>query len=33
MRAVILRLYNKDYLSQAQVNQNQEQPMGAGWTA
>ncbi len=33
MRAVILRFYNKRLSESRASEQNQEQPMGAGWTA
>ncbi len=33
MRAVILRFYNKRLSESRTSEQNQEQPMGAGWTA
>ena len=32
MRAVILRFYNKRLSEPRASEQNQEQPMGAGWT-
>ncbi len=33
MRAVILRFYNKRLSESRAIEQNQENPMGAGWTA
>jgi hypothetical protein len=33
MRAVILRFYNKRFSESRAIEQNQEKPMGAGWTA
>jgi hypothetical protein len=32
-RAVILRFYNKRLSQSRAIEQNQENPMGAGWTA